>query len=240
MPSMAKLLYSEFRIKNKISIEVNSLKDSYFYYPEILPDNAIIYSLGVGANINFELTMLEKCNSNVFCFDPTAQSRDFIENIMKDLPENFSFSNIAVGGEDGKLVLSHLKKASKKYLAGTLLNVPGNYSVGENTVPVKRIETLMKEMGHSKIDLIKMDIEGAEYEVIKDIIKTNIRPAQIALEFHPHLLNYKAGKGLLNLTGWRETAECISLMNKAGYSLCYTSKRGDEFLFVHNIYLSKN
>ena len=37
----------------------------------------------------------------------------------------------------------------------------------------------MKELGHNKIDILKMDIEGAEYAVINDIERSGIRPEQI-------------------------------------------------------------
>jgi hypothetical protein len=41
----------------------------------------------------------------------------------------------------------------------------------------------MKELGHARIDVLKMNIEGAEYEVLKSMMADNIRPTVIALTF---------------------------------------------------------
>jgi hypothetical protein len=49
--------------------------------------------------------------------------------------------------------------------------------------PCKKLSTLMKESGHAHIDLLKMNIEGAEYEVLKSMMADGIRPMVIALTF---------------------------------------------------------
>ena len=41
----------------------------------------------------------------------------------------------------------------------------------------------MKELGHKKLDLLKLDIEGAEYEVIESIIEDNLDIKLICVEF---------------------------------------------------------
>ena len=45
---------------------------------------------------------------------------------------------------------------------------------------------IMKDNNYSKLDLLKMDIEGAEHEVIDHIQKNNIDIKKILVEFHPH------------------------------------------------------
>jgi len=47
---------------------------------------------------------------------------------------------------------------------------------------------------HSKIDLLKMDIEGAEYSVLKDMESVNIRPKQLLIEFHHRFPNVGIGE----------------------------------------------
>ena len=41
----------------------------------------------------------------------------------------------------------------------------------------------MKELGHAEIDLLKMNIEGAEYEVLQSILEDRIYPRIISLTF---------------------------------------------------------
>jgi hypothetical protein len=41
----------------------------------------------------------------------------------------------------------------------------------------------MEQMGDSSIDMLKMDIEGGEYVVIKDLIATKLLPRLLLIEF---------------------------------------------------------
>ena len=52
-------------------------------------------------------------------------------------------------------------------------------------VQMKRLLTIMQELKHPHIDLLKIDIEGCEYVVIDDIVKSGIRPSQFMVEWHP-------------------------------------------------------
>jgi len=42
----------------------------------------------------------------------------------------------------------------------------------------------MRELRHASIDLLKMDIEGAEYDVLADMISQRIPVKQLLVEFH--------------------------------------------------------
>lgn len=55
--------------------------------------------------------------------------------------------------------------------------------------PVKRLSTIMKELKHKSLDILKMDIEGAEYSLIEDMKKSQIYPKQLLIEFHHRFPN---------------------------------------------------
>ena len=46
----------------------------------------------------------------------------------------------------------------------------------------------------SRIDILKMDIEGAEYDVIDDIINSPVPIAQVLIEFHHRFPNHRDRK----------------------------------------------
>ena len=50
------------------------------------------------------------------------------------------------------------------------------------TVPVKTLGTTMRELGHDHIDLLKMDIEGAEYAVLDAMLASPLRPGQLLVD----------------------------------------------------------
>jgi FkbM family methyltransferase len=46
-----------------------------------------------------------------------------------------------------------------------------------------RLSTIMQQEGNPSIDMLKMDIEGAEYAVIRDMIASQILPPLLLIEF---------------------------------------------------------
>lgn len=78
----------------------------------------------------------------------------------------------------------------------------------------KYLSFLMKERGHLRIDLLKIDIEGFEYVVIDDIINKSIDIRQIFVEFH-HFI-----KGINIL----KTINAIARLKTAGYIMIYKTR----------------
>ena len=77
------------------------------------------------------------------------------------------------------------------------------------TVEVRSLKSIMKLLGHDHIDILKMNIEGAEYGVIKDIIAENIEIRQILIEFHTSFPN----------VGVSKTKEAVKQLNENGYKI---------------------
>lgn len=109
------------------------------------------------------------------------------------------------------------------HVSHTLLDRPSTKAKAIS-VPVKRLSTIMKELGHDQIDILKMDIEGAEYDVIKDIGKSGIGPLQILVEFHHRF----PGVGI------KRSKEAIDRLRSMGYQLFSVSTTNEEFCFIRN------
>jgi hypothetical protein len=41
----------------------------------------------------------------------------------------------------------------------------------------------MRTLGHTELSLLKLDVEGAEYEILRSILNGHIRPAILCVEF---------------------------------------------------------
>ena len=56
----------------------------------------------------------------------------------------------------------------------------------EFSLPVKTIPTIMKELGHTHVDIMKIDVEGSEYALLEHMFDTFGCPPtdQITLEWH--------------------------------------------------------
>lgn len=203
--------------------------DAYCICPDGLGKDSIVYGCGVGNNVSFDLSLIERYGLKVFAFDPTEQAKRFIE--QANMPQNFIFENVGIANHDGELTLFHLRRPSSSYLAGTTLAI-GNFQKGAHTISVKRLPTVMQQYGHDHIDILKLDIEGGEYDVLEDMLESGIRPGQVTLEFHPQLANMADHGNYLGHVGWKKTELLINALREAGYRLFYISDRGTEFSFI--------
>jgi hypothetical protein len=79
----------------------------------------------------------------------------------------------------------------------------------------------MQVQGHSRIDLLKMDIEGAEYVVIDEIVGEKIPVRQLLVEFHHRLSSVGTGK----------TKRALALLEQHGMCISYVCPRKEVFSF---------
>ncbi len=193
----------------------------YAVVPALLDAQSVVYSFGVGQDASFDLELIDRFSSTVHAFDPTPRSRAWVD--AQSWPEQFHFHPLGVAGRDGTLTLH--APPEPDHVSFSPVARKGSPQAVE--VPVRCVRSLMQQLGHDRVDLIKADIEGAEYEVIDDLLAEGPRPAQLLLEFHHHLPSIPL---------WR-TKQAIAALHDAGYRLFDQSEAGAEMSFVHEDHL---
>lgn len=184
---------------------------------DLLASQSIIYSCGVGLDISFDLSVIEKLGCHVYAFDPTPKSITFLET--QNLPPEFHFFPWGIAGIDGEGDL--IAPPNPNGIHHSLYHQRSG--TGSIKVPLRRVPTIMGEMGHQRVDVLKLDIEGAEYDVIPDVMAAGIRPVQIVVEFHHRF------DGI----GEQKTKEVIDLLIGCGYAISYIYNwRGREMSFL--------
>jgi FkbM family methyltransferase len=118
--------------------------------------------------------------------------------------------NEAVFVSDGEEIDFHVEKVSGG-MSGSVFptecHVKDGYLSGERIrVRTVRLDTLIKRFGLERVDLIKMDIEGAEYPVLTDPSLDLSRVENIVVEVH-----YRYGS--------RESQEIIRALAKHGFKI---------------------
>lgn len=215
------LLGRDFYAKNQTQIKKTTLGEKNTQWtiaPFVIPGNPIIYSFGVGTDISFDLEVIKKFNAKVYAFDPTPKSVQWIK--QQTLPSTFYFHPYGIASYNGKVSFTLPK--NPQYVSGSVNDHLG--SGGEKIdVPVKKLDTIMQELGHQKIDILKMDIEGTEYEVIDFIIDNNIQVGQLLVEFHHRFKKI----------GIKKSKEAMRKLNNAGYLIFHVSPSGEEYSFIH-------
>jgi FkbM family methyltransferase len=185
--------------------------------PAALAEHPLVYSFGVGEDVSFDIEMIRAFDATVHAFDPTPRSVAWIAG--QQLPAKFHFHPCGVAAHDG--VTKFAPPENPAYVSYTMVAKESTHPSCE--LPVKRIPTLLSELRHARIDLLKMDIEGAEYAVIDDLLASGIRVKHLLVEFHHRWKE----------VGVSKTADAIRNLNAADYRIFAVSPSGEEYGFLH-------
>ncbi len=217
---LKRLVGKELRLKT--DIEVPLIKEGgWWFTPEGLNATSVVYSLGVGDDIEFDLALIEKYGVEVHAFDPTPSSIDMLDG--RELPQRFEFHPWAVAARDGSLTFyPRLKRDGSK--SGVMYTMMAEDATIDDAieVPAYSLSTITNRLQHRQIDLMKMDIEGAEYEVLDGLLDSPIKPTQLLVEFHHRF----PGIGL------DKTADVINRLRADGYRIIAISEIGREISFL--------
>ncbi|HRP63549.1 MAG TPA: FkbM family methyltransferase [Phycisphaerales bacterium] len=183
--------------------------------PELIGSDSIVYSVGIGTDISFDLAMIERFGTIVHAFDPTPKSVEWLAS--QTLPQQFVHYPIGLADYDGtaRFTLPNPDWVSFRMAGETETSV---------SCPVERLATLMQRLGHDRIDVLKMDIEGAEYPVVADILRSKISITQWLIEYH-----HTRG----NRESLEKTRASVQSILDAGYVIFDIAPLGQEYAFCH-------
>ncbi|MDQ4076221.1 MAG: FkbM family methyltransferase [Chloroflexota bacterium] len=185
--------------------------------PTDLTKESIVYSFGLGNDISFDLSLIKSYGVTVYGFDPTPQSIAWIK--QQETPEQFRLQEYGVSDVDG--IVKFFPPANPTHISHTVL--PQNR--GESSpveLEVRRLPTILKELGHLTIDILKMDIEGAEYAVIDDIVTSRLEVKQILVEFHHRFREIHP----------KQTQRALESLNDIGFQVFNVSHSGEEYSLI--------
>lgn len=192
----------------------------FYVHPGKLNENSIIYSVGIGEDISFDLDIISKFNCKVFAFDPTPKSITWVKDNVLVSNKNFIFQEYGISAKSGFFDFYLPKNAN--HVSGSIVK-NSNVDISNSIkLEFRTISQVIEELEHNHIDLLKIDIEGEEYEVLKSILIENIDIKQIVVEFHPNLIK----KGIA------KTKNMIKTLNKSGYKCFGVSSSYSEFSFI--------
>ncbi len=146
----------------------------------MLSEDSICYCAGVGEDISFDLALIEMFGCDVFAFDPTPRAVKYVEDNAVDV-DRFHFYEVGLWSSHD--TLRFYAPEDPAHVSHSVVNLQRTATFFE--AECKRLSSLMEELGHDRLDLLKLDIEGAEYEVLDSLIEDGIEPSIICVEFDP-------------------------------------------------------
>jgi FkbM family methyltransferase len=152
----------------------------------LIPERSTIISAGIGEDISFDLELIDKKRCNIIGIDPTVKSHRFIEG-QKTLT-NFLLLKKALDSESGKQITMY-KNSNPTHVSESILSNHSSVKKEESylaeTVSLQEIFKI-----YDDISLIKMDIEGSEYNVLNNLKNIPDSVRQLCIEFHHFCTSY--------------------------------------------------
>ncbi len=141
--------------------------------PESLKPGTVVYSFGVGYEISFDTDMAGLYGCEVHCFDPTPS----VERTFADYKPGqtlgkgkFWFHPVGLGPTS-----FDPEKADELVIE-------------DRKCPVKRLGELADELGHTQVEILKLDIEGGEMAALTEMLDSGtlqkLGVKQLMVEFH--------------------------------------------------------
>lgn len=184
--------------------------------PELIDEGSVIYSVGVGYDISFDRALIRRFGCQVHAFDPTRLACDWLATLR--LPDRFSYHQIGLAGYDGEAEFRLPENYTVSFTP--LANVKGH---SHQRATVCRLQTLMDMLGHEQIDILKIDIEGGEFEVIDDLVASRANIGQLLIEFHARFIPE---------SGEQVMTAALEKLRSAGFRLFHVFARGIEYSFL--------
>lgn len=185
---------------------------------EPLNARSVVYSFGVGDNVAWDLAMIRQFGCTVHAFDPTPASIAWIAH--QSLPGEFLFHDVGISNFDGDLAFYPPRKSGSVHYSQERRGLLNRQEPVR--CQVRRLATIMPSLGHARLDVLKLDVEGSEFEAVPDILASGIKIDQLLVEIHYHFRSrsFRAGMDL------------VHQIKASGMKCIHVSERGFEFSFV--------
>ena len=142
-----------------------------------LNENSIIFDLG-GYKGEFAEEIYNKYQSKIYVFEPILEFYAIIKNKFSNNPKIIPYQ-YGLAGKDEEMQISMSDNSSSVFLK----------TENSETIQLKSIVEFIKSNHILKVDLIKINIEGGEYEVLESLLENNLIGIfdNIQVQFHDFL-----------------------------------------------------
>jgi FkbM family methyltransferase len=137
----------------------------------------IVWDAGVGEDASFAAELIARFGCTVDAFDPTPRAIAFVKGTLAGEPR-FRFHPVGLWSED--TTLRFWAPRDPTHVSHSVVNLQGTSSYFE--APCRTVHSLLRDLHQDRIDLLKLDIEGAEHRVIRSALDRDVRPLVVCTE----------------------------------------------------------
>jgi FkbM family methyltransferase len=174
-------------------------------------NDCIVYDFGIRTQPHFGVTLSRApFNCQVHAFDPSPITRNwYINNTEIKFNQNYHLYLYGGGGADENITLREYNwdQVSIYSYPTKVIMDPRNCTDGAcrshrfppqklHTLPVRSVASIMAELNHHKVSVLKLDVEGSEYRMLEGILSSDLachNIDQITLEWHHYQYDGRYG-----------------------------------------------
>ena len=161
-----------------------------FVFHADLSSDSVVIDAGCSFEADFSLYLIERYGLKSYAVDPTLKHREALKRLEEEHAEHFDYVPLAVSATDGTLTFheSRTKESGSFFDDHVYIENCDTHSYQVKSVG---LASLLKHIDVERVDLLKLDLEGAEYELLSTIEKEETLPFdQIFVEFHHHAITH--------------------------------------------------
>ena len=163
--------------------------------------DSVCYLAGAGEDISFDCALVKRFGCRARVLDPTPRAIEHFQQLVDAVRKGQRFPINNSSNEFYDLTPEQLTRLTLLPLGLADKDVELKFFLPKNPEHVScstvnlqkteeffiaqchRLTTVMDQQGDNRIDLLKMDIEGAEYAVIRDLVAAGPLPHLLLIEF---------------------------------------------------------
>jgi FkbM family methyltransferase len=173
-----RIVLGYLRPSSRLSLKsVGSAYGGWIVPTALIRADWLCYCGGVGEDLTFDLGLIRRFGVTVYAFDPTPRAITYANSEARD---EFRFRFLPVGLWSEDTTLRFFAPRDPAHVSHSALNLQKTTEFFE--ARCRSLASLMAELGHEGVDLVKLDIEGAEHVVIDSMLKAGIRPTVLCTE----------------------------------------------------------
>ncbi len=197
------------------------------------PDS-VVYSVGAGLDVHSDVDTARAFGCQVFIFDPTPRAAEHFRQLKEktargevmyaeagppyqatpEVMDRLIYKELAMWDKDEPV--QFFVPENPEYVSHSITNILAATKSIE--VPARRLATLMRDLGHERVDYLKLDIEGAEFRVVDDIVASGADVRVLYLEYH-------YDQNIAPLVNIRMIQRSLERLYASGYRVFYQSQR---------------
>lgn len=185
-------------------VSVGSSYGGYTVPGNLIRSGWLCYCVGTGADVTFELELIRRWDARARSFEAVPHYVEHVRSQVGDQPR-LTVDQAALAAADGPVRMQVTHIAGSQSVSAAGLYDTNSYI----EVPGRTLQSLMAEYGDSQIDLLKIDVEGLEYELLPTLDLNSLGVKVLCVQLH-HTASVRHAKQLLSLlkAGGYELVAC--------------------------------